>query len=112
MSDIYHALVLNMHQPPSNLDHLLESNAWEAKEILFAYDRMPRSLWAYEDIARVHLSLSGTLLETLSSPQFQSRAYGIVDIGTLLWTIQNQRIFEILGTGYYHPVLPLIPEAD
>jgi 4-alpha-glucanotransferase len=112
MSDIYHALVLNMHQPPSNLDYLLEANTWEAKEILFAYDRMPRSLWAYEDIARVHLSLSGTLLETLSSPQFQSRAYGIVDVGTLLWTLQNERLFEILGTGYYHPVLPLIPEAD
>jgi len=21
-------------------------------------------------------------------------------------------LFEILGTGFYHPVLPLIPEAD
>lgn len=112
MKDIYHALVLNMHQPPSNLDELLAANDWEAKEILFAYDRMPRTLWAYEDVARVHLSLSGTLLETLSSPEFQRRVYGIVDCGTLLWFLQNQRIFEILGTGYYHPVLALIPEAD
>ena len=30
----------------------------------------------YEDIARVHLSLSGTLLETLSNPSFQERVYG------------------------------------
>ncbi|TVR81292.1 MAG: glycoside hydrolase family 57 [Rhodospirillales bacterium] len=112
MNEIYHALVLNLHQPPSNLDDLLETNAWEVKEILFAYDRMPRTLWGYEDLARVHLSMSGTLLETLSSPEFQRRVYGTVDCGTLLWALQNQKIFEILGTGYYHPVLPLIPEAD
>ncbi len=112
MREIHHALVLNMHQPPSNLDHLLETSEWEAKEILFAYDRMPRALWDYQDLARVHLSLSGTLLETLSNPSFQERAYGIVDCGKLLWYLQNQQVFEILGTGYYHPVLALIPEAD
>lgn len=112
MQDIYHALVLNMHQPPGNLEHLLDTNDWETKEILFAYDRMPRSLWAYQDIARVHLSLSGTLLETLSNPGFQSRVYGMVDCGKLLWYLQNQNLFEIVGTGYYHPVLALIPEAD
>jgi alpha-amylase/alpha-mannosidase (GH57 family) len=112
MREIHHALVLNMHQPPGNLDDLLVNNEWEAKEILFAYDRMPRALWGYEDIARVHLSLSGTLLETLSHPDFQQKVYGVVDCGTLLWFLQNQRIFEILGTGYYHPVLALIPEAD
>jgi alpha-amylase/alpha-mannosidase (GH57 family) len=73
---------------------------------------MPRVLWDYQDIARVHLSLSGTLLETLSNPDFQSRVYGAVDCGKLLWHLQNQQLFEILGTGYYHPVLALIPEAD
>lgn len=112
MREIHHALVLNMHQPPSNLDHLLESNEWEVKEILFAYDRMVRTLWSYEDLARVHVSFSGTLLETLSNPDFQRRVYGIVDCGSLLWALQNQHLFEILGTGYYHPVFALIPETD
>ncbi len=107
-----HALVLNLHQPSGNLEDLLAHNEWEAREILFALDRIPRSLWGYEDLARVHLSLSGTLLETLSNTDFQKRAYGIVDCGTLLWRLQNHDLFEILGTGYYHPVLPLIPEAD
>ncbi|MEE9354648.1 MAG: glycoside hydrolase family 57 [Methylococcaceae bacterium] len=109
---INHGLVLNLHQPAGNLDFLLEHQAWEAKEILYAIDRMPRTLLPYDDIARVHLSLSGTLLETLSDPDFQQRAYGIVDCGSLLWQLQNQNIFNILGTGYYHPVLPLIPRAD
>lgn len=112
MSKIHHALVLNLHQPAGNLQTLLDSDPWEAKEILFALDRIPRSLWGYEDKARVHLSFSGTLLETLADPDFQSRVYGVVDCGSLLWHFQNRTLFNILGTGYYHPVLPLIPEAD
>jgi len=109
---VYHALVLNLHQPAGNLQAMLAEGNWEAKEILYALDRMPRSLWGYEDVARVHLSLSGTLLETLSNPAFQEASYGIVDCGALLWQLQNQDLFEILGTGYYHPVLPLIPTRD
>ena len=112
MPDIDFGLVLNLHQPAGNLDDLLEIREWEATEILWALDRIPRSLWEHEDIGRVHLSLSGTLLETLSDPRFQERVYGIVDCGSLLWHLQNTRIIELLGTGYYHPVLPLIPPAD
>jgi alpha-amylase/alpha-mannosidase (GH57 family) len=48
----------------------------------------------------------------LADPEFQQRVYGTVDCGSLLWKLQNKNIFNILGTGYYHPVLPLIPEAD
>jgi hypothetical protein len=112
MHTVHHALVLNLHQPPGNLETLLAKNEWEAREILFALDRIPRSLWPYEEVARVHLSLSGTLLETLSSPGFQERVYGIVKCGDLLWHLQNQKIIQVLGTAYYHPVLPLIPPAD
>lgn len=112
MAIIHHALVLNLHQPPNNLEQLLIDSEWEAKEILYAYDRISRSLWDYEDVGRVHLSISGSLLETLSRPDFQSRVYGYVDCGSMLWHWQNQRIIEILGTGYYHPVFPLIPDAD
>lgn len=108
----HHALVLNLHQPAGNLQAMLDADNWEAREILYALDRIPRSLWGHEDLARVHLSLSGTLLETLSDPAFQTRAHGIVDCGSLLWQLQNQNLIEILGTGYYHPVLPLIPESD
>ncbi|MEJ2452622.1 MAG: glycoside hydrolase family 57 [Candidatus Thiodiazotropha sp.] len=112
MHKIHHALVLNLHQPAGNLQALLDSDTWEAHEILYALDRIPRSLWGYEDVARVHLSFSGTLLETLADPAFQSRVYGVVDCGSLLWHFQNQALFSLLGTGHYHPVLPLIPEAD
>ncbi len=109
---IHHALVLNLHQPAGNLERLFDQRSWEAGEILCAMDRIARSLWGQEDLARVHLSISGTLLETLSDPGFQARAYGTVDCGSLLWYFQNQALFRILGTAYYHPVLPLIPEPD
>lgn len=112
MNVAQHALVLNLHQPAGNLEELLARSPWEASEILFALDRIPRSLWGYEDVARVHLSLSGILLETLKSQEFQERVYGTVKCGDLLWHLQNQRIIDVLGTGYYHPVLPLIPAED
>jgi 4-alpha-glucanotransferase len=112
MRKVFHALMLNFHQPSGNLEHLLETNEWEASELLWALDRMPRALWEYEDLARVHVSLSGTLLETLSNPAFQERVYGIIKCGELLWHLQNRRLFEVLGTGYYHPVLPLISPVD
>lgn len=109
---IHHALVLNLHQPSGNLDSLLAEKEWEVKEILWALDRIPRSLWAYDDIARVHLVMSGTLLETLINPDFQKRVYGTVKLGDLLWQFQNTTLFEMIGTGYYHPVFPLIPSED
>jgi 4-alpha-glucanotransferase len=112
MSTIHHALILNLHQPAGNLWKLHANNSWEANEILYALDRMPRALWGFEDIGKVHLSLSGTLLETLANPDFQKQFYGVVDCGSLLWHLQNLSIFRILGTGYYHPVLPLIPSND
>jgi 4-alpha-glucanotransferase len=112
MRKVFHALSVNFHQPLDNLEQLLRTNEWEAKEILCAMDRIPRALWEYQDVARVHLSLSGTLLQTLSTPSFQERVYGIVKCGDLLWHLQNRNIFEVLGSGYYHPVLPLIPPTD
>jgi 4-alpha-glucanotransferase len=112
MTDADWALVLNLHQPSRHLDGMAGEQEWQAKEVLWALDRIPRSLWGYEDVGRVHLSLSGTLLEALADPGFQQRFYGVVDCGSLLWHLQNTAIVQVLGTGYYHPVFPLVPRAD
>ena len=110
---IHHALVLNLHQPWGNLDELLNNplTEWQGKEILYAYDRIPRAVEGWEDVARVHLPMSGTLLEALSNHDFQSRVYGLVKCGDLLWKLRHPSL-EMVGTGYYHPVFPLIPEPD
>ena len=65
---LFHAIVLNFHQPSGNLDYLLDYNPREARQILWAIDRVPRSLWQHEGLGKVHLNISGTLLETLSNP--------------------------------------------
>ncbi len=114
-STIHHALVLNLHQPAGNLDAMLNSDIeqerWHGKECLFCYDRIPRAVWGWEDVARVHCAMSGSLLESLADPDFQARTYGIVKCGDVLWNLRNPAL-DILGTGYYHPVMPLIPAAD
>lgn len=112
MPDVDWALVLNLHQPSHNIEHLATNQEWQAKEILWSMDRIPRSLWGYEDVARVTLSLSGTLLEALTCPAFQEQFYGVIDCGSFLWHLQNTDIIQILGTAYYHPVLPLVPQGD
>lgn len=81
MKEIAHVLVLNLHQPAPNLEYLLAHHSWEAMEILYALDRIPRSLRDYEYVGRVHLSLSGTLLETLSNPVFLGVFTGLLIVG-------------------------------
>lgn len=45
MSEVYHALGLNMHQPLGNLIALHNSNErWEARQILWCYDRPTRMI--------------------------------------------------------------------
>ncbi len=60
MAAAHHALVLNLHQPAGNLEHLLAHEPWEAEMILYAMDRIPRTLWRDEDIGRVHLSTASS----------------------------------------------------
>nr|MBS0022457.1 glycoside hydrolase family 57 [Gammaproteobacteria bacterium] len=112
MAEIFHALALNLHQPESNLATLWEQNRSEALEILSALDRLSTVLASHDDRAQVHLAISGTLLDSLTSEDFQELVAGHLDCHGFLWAIQNRRIFEILGTAYYHPVLPIIPPID
>ena len=85
MSEVYHALGLNMHQPLGNLLSLHNSNErWEAKQILWCYDRTTRMLEGYEDVARLHMSFSGTLLKQLEDPAIRETFHDVVDIEDLL----------------------------
>ncbi len=109
---LYHALVLSLHQPSGNLETLLEGNESEARDILLAMERIPQALAEAGEGGRIQLALSGSLLETLSNPDFQSRVAGILDCESLLGALANSPAIDVLGGGYYHPVLPLIPPAD
>ncbi|QIK38153.1 glycoside hydrolase family 57 [Caldichromatium japonicum] len=109
---IFHAIGLHMHQPPGNLHLLHEANPWEAEQILRCYERAVRYAEQYRDVARLHVSFSGVLLEQLLDPGIVDHYRGCVDIPAMLERYRTATNIEILGTGYYHPIIPLIPHAD
>ena len=112
MPEIYHALGLHFHQPLGNLIALHNSTErWEAKQILWCYDRPTRMIEGYEDVARLHLSFSGTLLKQLEDPAVRDTFRDVVEIEDFLKRYRRSNL-EVLGSGLYHPVYPLIPEAD
>jgi len=113
MGAIYHALGLHLHQPLGNLLALFNSKdeEWEARQILWCYDRITRMLEGYEDIARLHLSVSGTLLKQLEDPGIRETFQSVAPIADFMDRFRRSPI-EFVGSGLYHPVYPLIPEAD
>jgi len=47
---------------------------YEARQILWCYDRVTRMLEGYDDVARLHMSFSGTLLKQLGTPECGRRS--------------------------------------
>ncbi len=112
MADVFHALGLHMHQPLGNLVALHNSGEnWDARQILWCYDRPTRMLEGYEDVARLHLSFSGTLLKQFEDPGVRQTFADTVNIGEFLDRYRRSNI-EFVGSGLYHPVYPLSPPAD
>ncbi|MFP4165397.1 MAG: glycoside hydrolase family 57 [Chitinispirillaceae bacterium] len=112
MAQIHHALGLHLHQPLGNLLALHNSEErWEAKQILWCYDRITRMLEGYEDIARLHISASGTLLKQLEDPAIRETFSDVVDISDFMERFKSSPI-QFVGSGLYHPVYPLIPKED
>ncbi len=109
---ILHAIGLHMHQPPGNLRLLHDANPWEAEQILRCYERVVRYAEQYPDVARLHVSFSGVLLEQLLDPEIVDLYRSCVDIPAMLERYRAAANIELLGTGYYHPIIPLIPRAD
>ena len=109
---ISHALGLHMHQPPGNLKLLIEENPWEAEQIIRCYERVPRFVDRYKDIAHIHVGFSGILLEQFLDPKIVDAYRHIVDIPEMLENYRNTPNVELIGMGYYHPIFPLIPRDD
>jgi alpha-amylase/alpha-mannosidase (GH57 family) len=107
-----HLLGLHMHQPPGNLELLIASNEWEARQILLCYERPLRYAARYLDVARFCVGFSGVLLEQLLDPAIIARYASIVDIPKMLEGYRNAPNIELAGMGYYHPIFPLIPVED
>jgi 4-alpha-glucanotransferase len=111
-TNIHHALGLHMHQPPGNLRLLIDTNPWEAEQIVRCYERAVRYARDYRDVARLHVGFSGVLLEQLLDPDIVDRYRHILDIPAMLQSYREADNIELIGMGYYHPIFPLIPRAD
>ena len=103
-----------MHQPPGNLlDLLNNATKWhEAKQILLAYQRPLDYAERYPDMARFCVCFSGVLLEQLQDPELIDRCWDFTDIPKMLDRYAAASNIELAGTGYYHPLFPLIPADD
>ena len=97
MSKVSFALVIHSHQPVGNFDHVIE-DAYQKSYLPFV-----RALVLHPRI-RLSLHFSGILLEWLEKqhPEYFKQLRGLVDRGQI----------EIVGGGYYEPILPIIPDAD
>ncbi len=109
---LYHALGLHMHQPPGNLKLLIDTNPWEAEQIIRCYERAVRYALAYQDVAHLHVGFSGTLLQQLLDPSIVDAYRHILDIPQMLAHYRDAANVELIGMGFYHPIFPLIPKAD
>lgn len=101
-----------MHQPPGNLKALMASSPREAERILRCYERAVRYADLYRGEAELHLGFTGVLLEQLLDAAVVDAYRHLVDIPALLARCGEAPNIELVGTGYYHPVFPLIPRAD
>jgi hypothetical protein len=66
LTNIYHALGLHLHQPPGNMLDVLRGAEYEAIGIIQSYDRIVRYAHRYKDTARIHVGMSGILLDQLT----------------------------------------------
>lgn len=91
------ALVVHNHQPIGNFDHVVERAYVESYRPLI-------DLLAEFPKLKLALHLSGSLFDWLADrhPEY------LDDVGAL----QARGRLEILGGGYYEPILPMIPQRD
>ncbi|HYK88972.1 MAG TPA: glycoside hydrolase family 57 [Acidobacteriota bacterium] len=110
--NVTHALGLHMHQPPGNLRLLIETNEWEAQQIIRCYERAARYAHQLKDVAFYHVGFSGVLLEQFLDPRMVDLYRRFVDIPAMLESYRTAQNIELIGMGYYHPIFPLIPQED
>jgi alpha-amylase len=97
LSKVFLALVIHSHQPVGNFDHVIEE-AYQK-----SYAPFVRALQQHPRI-RLSMHFSGVLLEWLEArhPEYFRQLRELAERGQI----------ELVGGGYYEPILPVIPDAD
>ncbi len=97
MSKVSLALIIHSHQPVGNFDHVIEE-AYQK-----SYAPFVRALDAHPRV-RLSLHFSGILLEWLESHH--------AEYFQRLRELARRGQIELVGGGYFEPILPIIPDAD
>lgn len=97
MHKVSFALVIHSHQPVGNFDHVIEE-AYQK-----SYAPFVRALLQHPRI-RLSLHFSGILLEWLETHH--------VEYFQQLRELTKRGQVELVGGGYYEPILPVIPDVD
>ena len=94
----YWAPLLHVYQPPTQDIEILQKINKDCYTPLF-------SLIEKYDNARFSLNINGVLIELFYE-------FGLADTMELLKNLVSENKIEILGTGKFHPILPLIPKKE
>lgn len=92
------AQLLHFYQPPTQTHEILRKVADEAYRPLL-------KVLAESPNARVAVNIQGVLTDLLLE-------HGLGDVVTSLKTLAEKGQVEFVGSGKYHPILPLIPEDE
>lgn len=92
------AQLLHFYQPPTQTHEILRKVADES------YRPLLRVLHEHPN-TRVAVNIQGVLTDLL-------REHGMQDVVDSLRALAEKGRVEFVGTGKYHPILPLVPEAE
>jgi alpha-amylase/alpha-mannosidase (GH57 family) len=95
---VFWAQLFHFYQPPTQTHEILHKVAEES------YRPLLEVLWQHPH-ARVAVNINAVLTEQLHH-------HGLGDIIGLLRRLGDRGQVEFLGSGRYHPILPLIPDSE
>jgi len=97
MNKIFFAMALHFHQPVGNFDNIFE------RAHKLCYGPFLNLLHDYPDI-KMTFHVSGCLLDYLEEKHPKTIS--------LIKTMVSRNQIEMMGGGYYEPILPALPERD
>ncbi len=98
VSTYYVCFCLHMYQPPTQDLNILKKIDKECYKPLF-------NVLDYHDNAKLCLNITGGLIDLLHE-------FNLSDTIDSLKNLVSEGKIEIVGTGKFHPILPLIPETE
>ena len=109
---VNHAFCFFIHASPHSLLELAENRMGELLSIIYNYQYPLKYVDKYSNSLKIHVGFSGILLEQLLNNEIIKACQKIIDIPKMIAEYGQSKVTELIGTGYSHPIFPLIPKMD